>query len=98
VLSNGGEKEHAGRQTSAGSSLPLVRRSPGGENTVLSGTRARVPPLIRDLKQPADMPETEPTVRMCAQLVYVLVRPKFFFSFFAEPLTFIVVGGFSVQL
>lgn len=58
VLSNGGEQEHAGRQTGAGTSLPLVRRSPGGENTVSSGTRARMPPPIRDLKQLASMPET----------------------------------------
>lgn len=26
------EREHAGRQTSADTNLPLVRRNPGGEN------------------------------------------------------------------
>lgn len=47
------EREHAGRQIGADTSLPLVRHSSGGEN----GDQSTNVPLIHDLKQPASVPE-----------------------------------------
>lgn len=95
------EREHAGRQTSVDTKLPLVRRNSGGENGV-----HEYPPYPRSEATSQYPGNCRESLDVYSSSGFWFVRSfflfffSFFFFFFTEPpfVTFIVGDGFSIRL
>lgn len=94
------EREHAGRQTSADTNLPLVRRNPGGENR---GPEYEYPPYLQSEatnKYVGNLICCTGISDVCtARLDSGLSEVFFSFSSFLLLLyPFVVGGGFSIRV